>query len=404
VPTDAPTATPTTEPLASPAWSQDAIGASIDVRFVDAGTLFGTTGSGEVVALSAADGRVLWRHEPGGSRPAVTTVGGTALVTSVTRTTETLRGYLEALDPATGARRWTFERPEFLYPVGRNDAVLYVASFDIAGAPEDLGLSEDPHGDGHLRALDLATGEQGWETGVPDLREPSTLGGVGVSVASHGLYAYTHHRRGPREYWDALVAFDHDGDERWRVKTGTYGMDRPVPYEGGVLSGADGDAIAKFDAEGNRDWLVAGWETGPSSVTVTDGGIVVDGHSIGELTRWGELRWLEREGGTVLAPVAEDTVYVERGNVFALDRGRGTPRWVYGPDGDHDLEVHGVVPQGVLVSEGGDWWRRVTLLDGRDGATLGEIWTERTFASTVVRGRRLFLGMDGRVRAYDVEA
>lgn len=394
-----PTESRTPDPLATVTWSRNLEGA---IRVLQTGSdaIYAHTGANRIVALAPADGSVRWHHTPPGN---LTEVDNAVLVTNSTTAPGRLQGSLEALDRSTGNHRWTFERREFLQPVGTVGDALYVAGHYITAAERNLGTSEDPYGEGRIHALDVETGEQRWAVSVPDLVEPFSTrrGSVPATVATHGLYVY----EDPSDETGSEVtlgAFDLDGTERWAVATGTVSMDRPVPIRNGVFSGGDGDSVVLFTPEGRRKWAVEGWENGPSRVMVTDGGIFADGSAIGGISRYGELRWRASFSGRLVSPVEGEIVVVDGGDrVYGLDRWDGTPHWVH--DSEEGASVLEVVPAGLIVVEGRSPWQEFALVGEEDGDVIGRVSTGAPFENTAVLGKHLFVGTDDGVRAFAVD-
>ncbi|KRD18709.1 MULTISPECIES: protein kinase domain-containing protein [unclassified Streptomyces] len=107
--------------------------------------------SGQVSALDASDGRVLWRRAvPGGGRSveAPALAGGLALVV-----TDSGRR-MEALDPASGVPRW--QRDLTPYP-----GVRTVGGMLLLTAADDT-----------VTGVDAATGRTAWSRRIPGLNEP----------------------------------------------------------------------------------------------------------------------------------------------------------------------------------------------------------------------------------------
>jgi outer membrane protein assembly factor BamB len=193
-------------------------------------------------------------------------------------------GHLYALDAATGAERWAFDAKVAV----RGSAVV------------EAGLIAVTDADAVLHVVDAATGRQRWEIG----------GILDVGDVSDGvLYAAGD---------DGVHGFDlQTGAERW-----TWLAPGPVPYV-----------------------AIAG-----DTAYITSGGTV---YAVGLANR-AEL-WHHDTGGTVgsLATVADDRVFVGArqgvAGLTALDRATGSPIWTF-PEAS-DIQVHvGSIRSGVVYA------------------------------------------------------
>ena len=111
----------------------------------DGGTIFATTGFGEVLALNAASGEILWRQSFGAPFRAAP-AASQGLVVAVTRDNRAV-----GLDGATGKLRWRMQ-------AASSDAgILGGASPAIAGRLVAL-----PYASGELVGVDGATGRRMW--------------------------------------------------------------------------------------------------------------------------------------------------------------------------------------------------------------------------------------------------
>jgi outer membrane protein assembly factor BamB len=168
------------------------------------GALYFGGDDGNVYAVSASDGRQLWKYRTGGPVPATPAVaGGTVYVGSYD-------GKFYAIDARSGTTRWKFttegERRfeakglHGLQPKSQTIADPYdvfLSSPTVAGGVVYFGS-----GDGHLYALDAATGELRWKFKTGDVvhASPAYADGV-VYVGSWDSYFYALDARTGAEKW-----------------------------------------------------------------------------------------------------------------------------------------------------------------------------------------------------------
>jgi outer membrane protein assembly factor BamB len=366
------------------------------------GPLYVGTTDGTVANLSVASGEERWRTTVLGALtqngyPKVSEAGPGLVAVSQTWTEDTLRNYAEFLDPETGERQWSFSAREFLTPLGVVDGVLYLAGEYIRAPPMELGPNQDPAGEGHLHALDLATGEELWDTTVESL--------VSASVARHGIYANVYSDESPNHQ---LVAFDHDGTERWRKQGGKYQLPEPVPIDDGVIANVYTNSVALLDADGTERWRVSAWYRGPSEIAVTPERIYVGSRPLLALSQSGEQHWRLDDRGGIIKPVRDErrekTLYDGGGTrVGAIDAGTGTARWTFELDDEKYVHEQAIVDAGLLVNTGIGWDHDFILLDEMTGDVLGDFSTSEAYFSATAVASRVFAGMTGEIRAFDVE-
>ncbi|MFJ7244090.1 PQQ-binding-like beta-propeller repeat protein [Kitasatospora sp. NPDC098652] len=225
-------------------------------------------------------------------------------------------GTLHALDPRTGAVRWSrvvdSPTPETDGMGGRPSAMGDGAVYTAASTG--------------LRALDAATGEVRWQVPVPEWaelpigQEPLAAGGGGV-FAVHG---------------GALHAYDPaTGTERWSTTSGA----------GGFLA-ADGDAVytggagaRAFDARTGEQRWVQETVPGVNSTPVVHRGAVLLTYPGGTATTtWvcsleaatGRVRWQRMQRGASDRPLsaADGTVcFLSGTQLVGMDTETGEPRW-----------------------------------------------------------------------------
>lgn len=202
----------------------------------DAGRVFVTTGFGELVALDAGSGGVLWRQRVGapiGGAPTVS--GGTVYVTG-----------RDAIGWAVRA-----EDGKVLWQVS---GVADIAGWMGASAPAvDGGQVVFPFASGQLLAVDAASGEPRWQATVGGRRvgraitvirdmtgEPVIAGGQVIAGTSAGR----------------LAAFDATtGMEAWSIRDGA--MSPPLAVGNAVFVVNDESRLVRLDAaNGGRVWAV----------------------------------------------------------------------------------------------------------------------------------------------------
>ncbi|MGQ0798474.1 MAG: outer membrane protein assembly factor BamB family protein [Methanobacteriota archaeon] len=136
------------------------------------GTFNESGGPGEVVALSIANGSIVWRHATGSVHYSSPAIAGGTLYVGVMGTYNRTSGIdfdppfgVLALDAADGSPRWFFQTP------GSVAASPLVAG-DVVVVP-----SKDSFGYGLVYAIDRATGDQRWRADVPaGVSSPALLG------------------------------------------------------------------------------------------------------------------------------------------------------------------------------------------------------------------------------------
>lgn len=406
------TTTEPTDDVATEAWTVDSLDGDVSgLRLPNrprkpnttGGPLYAETSGGTVANVDVATGEIRWKFTAvgdleGHSSPTVSAAGDGLVVVSHTLNPETLRNYVEFLDPETGDREWVFEERDYLTPLGVVDDVLYLRGGYIRAPPSELGPNQDPAGERRLRAVDLATGEELWHTTLPSL--------VNATVARHGIYANV--AFGDNSRGHTLVAFDRDGTERWRADAGAYRLPEPVAVDGGVLANVGTDSVALLDADGTERWRVSAWHRGPSEIAVTPERIYVGSRPLVALSRSGEEYWRLDDRGGIIEPIRdehrEETLYDGGGTrVGAIDAGAGTARWSFDPDDEKYVHEKAIVDAGLLVNTGIGWDREFILLDEMSGEILGDFHTSEPYFAATAVASRVFAGTAGEIRAFDVE-
>lgn len=410
-PTTERTDTPTPDSVATEAWTVDSFDGEVRGLWLPnrprkpdttGGPLYAGTAAGTVTNIDVATGEVRWRFSAAGESarhdgPAVRKFGRSLFVVSDTRTEETLRNYVELVDPASGDRRWMFEEREFFTPLGVRDDTLYLAGEYIRAAPSELGPNQDPSGEGRFHALDLTTGEERWRTTVPSL--------VNATLADHGIYANAT-TDDPSEH--RLVAFDLDGTERWRKLAGDHYLPEPVATNDGVLASVDGDSVALLAPDGSERWRVSAWERGPSQLAATPERLYVGSEPLLGLSRTGAEHWRLDDYSSIVEPIRDgrlqQTLYFSKGQqVGAIDPETGAKRWSFDPENAKYVHVQAMVEGGLVVDTGIGPHRTFFLLDEATGEVRGDFSTAEPYWTATAVASRLFAGAGDAVYAFDVE-
>jgi outer membrane protein assembly factor BamB len=220
-------------------------------------------GDGEILAANASDGAVRWRFRTQGrvrSSPAV--AGGRVFVGS-------MDGTLYALDLASGRLVWRFDTEGHTLESGKFgfDRRTIQSSPAVAGGRVFVGSR-----DGHLYAVDAATGRLAWRVDHEMSwlnASPAVSGGLVIAGSSDAHFVQAVDARTGKERWrvttDRLVwssaavagdiayvgdaggtlyALDRStGAERWRHRAGRRIYSSPVPADGMLYVGNDDGAV-----------------------------------------------------------------------------------------------------------------------------------------------------------------
>ncbi len=290
------------------------------------GRVFVQNRKGLVLALSAADGKVLWRTQTGDdipldwgyengdvwvSSPAV--ADGTVLVGSGD-------GHLYALDAASGKGKWRVETG------GR-----VRASPAVSGGTVYVGSL-----DGSVYAADLATGALKWRFdteghGLSSARFGFDRKSIQSSPAVADGTVYIGARDGSLYALDAAT-----GKQRWRASHGmSWVITGPAVWDGKVFVGSsDARFMQAVDAKTGREvWRVPMPSSVWSSPSIAGSTLYV-GDTGGEAhaldARTGRTLWTFDTGGGIFgAPVPVDgavLVTSSDGNLYSLGAGGGPVR------------------------------------------------------------------------------
>ena len=216
------------------------------------GTIYFGGDDGNIYAVSAADGRQLWKYRTGGPVPATPAViGGTLYVGSYD-------GKFYALDARTGATRWKFATEGERRFEAKGLHGLQPKTQTIAD-PYDVFLSSPVvtggtvyfgSGDGHLYALDAASGELRWKFKTGDVvhASPAYANGV-VYFGSWDSYFYALDARTGAEKWRF-----HGGEDPL-IHNQVGFQSSPAVVDGVVYTGCrDSNLYALDAATGREKW------------------------------------------------------------------------------------------------------------------------------------------------------
>ena len=292
-------------------------------------TIYIGSGDGNVYAINAATGVVRWRHETGAavaSTPAV--ADGLVFVNGNDGRFRALRADdgRVAWSVTTGAAiplKWGYESGE-----------IYTSSPAIEGGVVVFGSQ-----DGHVYALDAATGRQRWRfrTGGRVYASPA-IAGQAVYAADQAGAVYAIALTSGRQLW----RFETEGT---RLNSADWGYDRttvqssPAVVGGAVYVGArDGFLYAINRTDGTERWRHDHRISWVNSSPAVSEGLVYAGSSDGRFiqavdTATGQERWRAKAQSTVWASPAVDSarLYVGEGDgtMYALDKRTGAEVWRY---------------------------------------------------------------------------
>jgi outer membrane protein assembly factor BamB len=306
-----------------PLWTANTGAAVSSSPAVTGDRLFVQNRKGLVLALSTADGKILWRAQTGNdvpldwgyengdmyiSSPAV--VDGTVLIGSGD-------GFLYALDAATGRGKWRVETGgRIRSSPAVSDGMVYVGSLD-----------------GSVYAAELATGALKWRFdtqghGLSSARFSYDRKSIQSSPAVADGLVYIGARDGSLYAIDAAT-----GKQKWRVDHGgSWVITSPAVWDGKVFLGSsDARFVQAVDAKSGRElWRVPMPASVWSSPSIAGSTLYVadTGGSVFALDpATGKTRWRFETGrGVFGAPVPIDgavLVTSSDGNLYALGAGQG---------------------------------------------------------------------------------
>jgi len=286
-------------------------GAAIETTPVlDRGRVICSSRDGEVYAVDAEKGTLVWRARLGEygdrlSAPAI--IGGKCLV-------GTSDGVVTALDPATGSPVWTLRAEGAIRAAPR--------------ASEDGVMVAVGAGDGVAHFLRAAGGER--------LFAASTEQRIEAPIAISGARAFVASRDG-RLYAIALDGAQ-PGRAVWSFNAGTGFTSAPLVVGGAVVTGArDGTVTSLSAADGKTLWRIATPGRIRGDTLLSGAHVVVpseDGNLYALDAKTGGLAWkLTADGALVGEPItAERGIYVAStaGTLYRIDPATGRATWTFG--------------------------------------------------------------------------
>jgi outer membrane protein assembly factor BamB len=370
------------------------------------GVLFFGSDDGHLYAVDAASGRERWRARTGGpvaSSPAVE--GGRVFFGSYD-------GRFHAVDEKTGALLWRFttggERRfearglHGLQPKQQTFADpydVYLSSPVVSGGAVYFGS-----GDGHVYALDLASGALRWKVDTGEVVHASPAVADGLVVVGN--------------WASRLYALDaRTGAERWRFQAGTddlihnqVGFQSSPAVVGGVVyvGCRDSNLYAIDAATGRERWRFSTGASWVVSSPAVVGGRVIFATSDSSLVHAldaasGQAIWQQQSTAYHFASpaVTGDTVFlgVLNGTLEARDAATGTLRWDWRTEASLANEGWVLTTErrfnsGWLFASG---WREKNAVAVDRQTSVGSL-----FSSPLVAGGMVYIGSsDGRMYAIE---
>jgi outer membrane protein assembly factor BamB len=234
--------------------------------------------TGQVIALDARTGKVIWNRIIGASETSPVVAHGLVYVGD-------WRGYVYAFDAKNGRLKWRYRATgEVKAGVAVAGNRLYVGAYD-----------------GHMYALNAHTGRELWRSSAQ-----GRLGGIGDFYATPAVAygrVYVGNTDGKVYSYGAT-----SGQIRWSYSTGGYVYSSPAVWRERVYVGSHDDHLYCFDAAtGRLIWRFAanGWV--PGGPTIIDGVVyfsTATGRTYALDARSGKQLWFWRDGQ--YTPVAAD--------------------------------------------------------------------------------------------------
>jgi outer membrane protein assembly factor BamB len=238
------------------------------------GILVVGSSDGEVAALAAEDGRVMWNVVLGSE------VVSTPAVDGNTVTVRLVNGQLVALDARDGHTRWIADQP--------------VPSLSIRGGARPViegGTVYSAFDNGKLAAYDLARGQLSWEvplatpSGRSEIERLVDADGL-FQVAADEIYAVAYHGR-------AMALSRDDGRVLWqRDMSSSRGL--TADLDGVYVTDADGQVWALDRSNGGPLWTQADLRARGVTAPVRIGGALAVGDAEGY------VHLLDRETGRII--------------------------------------------------------------------------------------------------------
>ncbi|MGE3769925.1 MAG: PQQ-binding-like beta-propeller repeat protein [Bdellovibrionales bacterium] len=268
-------------------WAHDLAPEDIDEQIFGGGlaydkeTLYATTAYGDVLALKAADGKVIWRTNVRDvMRGAPLVAGGRVYAMSV-------GGQLHALDVATGKELWIHSG------ISEASALLGASTPVLAG---DVVIAS--YNSGEIYAVRAQNGRTMWTQSLTASRLRSgapALSDIKASPAVVGDRAYS------ISYGGRMAAIDvRSGNAVWDADIG--GVNSPVVAGDVVFVLADGSALATLERSSGRTARVVQLQRW-ADIDDEEGSLAWAGPVMGEGLLWlvnseGELKGYEASSGT----------------------------------------------------------------------------------------------------------
>jgi outer membrane protein assembly factor BamB len=247
--------------------------------------VFAGSGNGEVLAVDAAAGRVVWRFATGGRvRSSPTVADGVVYVGS-------FDGHLYALDAESGALRWKFATQGVSIDVE-------AAGFDRRSVQSSPAVTADVVvvgcRDGFLYGIDRATGRERWHADHKMswvVGSPAIAGDRAIVGSSDGRFVHA-----------VELA---TGRELWRERTDSNALSSPARADGVMVLGDGSGALLAFDVESGRElWRFRTGDAIHSSPLVRAGRIYVGSDD-------GRVYALEEDAAAKAPPKAMRAVYYD---------------------------------------------------------------------------------------------
>jgi outer membrane protein assembly factor BamB len=216
------------------------------------GVVYFGSDDGGVYAVNAADGRQIWKHRTGGPVPATPALAGDTLYVG------SYDGKFYALDARTGATRWKFttggerrfEAKGLHGQQPKNQTIADAFDVFLSSPVVAFGVAYFGSGDGHVYALDAASGALKWKFATGDVVHASPAYADGVLFVGS---------------WDSwFYAVDAaTGKEKWRFHGGEDPLihnqvgfqSSPAVVNGVVYTGCrDSNLYALDAATGKEKW------------------------------------------------------------------------------------------------------------------------------------------------------
>jgi outer membrane protein assembly factor BamB len=319
-------------------WRVD--GVAWGVPAYDATTVYFVGQRHELIALEKATGKLRWRNTTGSTEPGLTLGESVVVAGDVVAMGDR---YVYGFNRSTGASKWKFQPAD-----GADAGLLYM---DTDGQTIYAGSSQ-----GHVYAIDAATGGQRWMVTVPG---SGNLWAYNPVVDAGVVYACVKQFE-TRSDLGGVIALDAaTGAVRWyREMVGlppnnAGGCHRRVVVAGSlvVIASQEGRILAMDKITGEDRWSappLSGLPDGEMDPVLDDrglaaiAGLIVAGSNTGYVAAYdastGVKRWqATAKRGSTWSPISVDgeNVYVVHlgGQMASFDLATGTVRWIVG-DGD----------------------------------------------------------------------